>query len=103
MRHALYVSVAVAVFVGTANAQFALPEPFISQLNESGMVFRETLFNGCSLAPIVANRHMDYELALASKSGLLEIRYAIRRYDPSPKGTALMDSSSFRCNASRRR
>jgi hypothetical protein len=69
----------------TAHADMVLPEPFIEALGESGLVFDEAVFQAFENAPVAENPDMDYELAVRSTKIPLEIRYAIRRWDPSPK------------------
>ena len=83
----------------TAHADLALPEPFIEALAEAGLAFNEEAFEAFGIAPIAENPHMDYELAVRSKKIPLEIRFAIRRYDPSPKvedvGPEMMQRAVF--------
>ena len=67
----------------TAHADLALPEAFIEALAEAGLLFNEQAFEAFEIVPIPDNPHMDYELAVRSKDFPLEIRYALRRYDPS--------------------
>jgi hypothetical protein len=67
------------------HAQISLNPQFVRSLDENGLTFRETALQNYSPAQITANPHMNYELAVRSRKVPLEIRYAIRRYDESPK------------------
>ncbi len=68
------------------HAQIAVGAEFVNSLNENGLTFRDTALKDYATTQIRSNPHMNYELAVTSKKLPLEIRYAIRRYDPSPKG-----------------
>ena len=83
---------AVALAGGGASpvlAQVRLPEEFVEQLTDGGLTFKESLFKGYVVVPVIENRHMNYELALGSANPRTEVRYAIRRYDRSPKDAAV--------------
>jgi hypothetical protein len=64
-----------------ALAQVSLSEDFLDELQENDLTFNETDFKDFAPAPIVDNPDMNYELAARSPTGL-EVRYAIRRFDP---------------------
>jgi hypothetical protein len=75
----------------TAHAQVVPNEEFLRELQDGGLAFRETDLKDYSMAPIVDNPHMDYEFAVRSKKMPLEIRFAVRREDPSPKEAVSID------------
>ena len=75
----------VATLAGAANCEVMPDETFIRELDDGGLVFRETLLKDFAPAPIIDNEHMNYELAARRAQPDLEIRYAIRTFDPSPR------------------
>lgn len=71
------------------HSQVALDAAFLQALDQNGLTFRETALADYNPTRIVNNPHMNYELAVRSRKVPLEIRYAIRRYDPSPREAAV--------------
>ena len=66
-----------------ADAQVALSEEFLDELQENDLTFNEANLKDFAPAPIHDNPDMNYELAARSPTEL-EIRYAVRRFDPKP-------------------
>jgi hypothetical protein len=81
----LFLFAVLAALSGTAHSEVMPDEAFIRELDDADLVFRETLLKDFAPAPIIENRHMNYELAASLDQPRLEIRYAIRTYDPSPR------------------
>jgi hypothetical protein len=86
----LFLVAALASLVGVTHAEVVPNEPFIRALDEAGFIFRETLLNDYTTAPITENEHMNYELAARRDKPGLEIRYAIRTFDPSPREASVL-------------
>ena len=93
VRAPLILVALMALFPGDARAQVALNEDFIQELQENGLTFRETNLKDYKIAPITANEDMNYEIAVRSKKVPLEVRYAIRRFDPAPNEASVPPES----------
>jgi hypothetical protein len=82
VRHRLLVFAMLwGAWPAIATGQVILNEQFLRELQENGLTFSETTLKDYTIAPIINNPHMDYELAVRSKRMPLEIRYAVRRFD----------------------
>ena len=94
MRHRLLVfAMLCGSWPAIATGQVILNEQFLRELQDNGLTFSETTLKDYTIAPIIENPHMDYELAVRSKRIPLEIRYAVRRYDQlSKKGSVPVES-----------
>jgi hypothetical protein len=85
-RYAVLLLVATLTSLGGATHAEVIPnEPFIRAIDDAGLTFRETILKHYDTTRITDNEHMNYELAVRLEKPRLEIRYAIRAFDPSPR------------------
>lgn len=89
LRAPVFLLLAVACLPTAMYPQISPGADFLQSLDENGLTFHEAALKDYSAAQIHSNPHMSYELAASSRKLRLEIRYAIRRYDPSPKSPSV--------------
>ena len=71
----------LGLFTSGLHAQLSLPAEFNGMLGQRGMMLDSGLLAGYELVPVIPNDDMEYNVALRSASGRLEVRYAFR-WDP---------------------
>ncbi len=71
----------LGLFTSGLHAQLSLPAEFSRTLGQRGMMLDSGPLAGYELVPVMPNDDMEYDVALRSASGRLEVRYALR-WDP---------------------
>ncbi len=71
----------LGLFTSGLHAQLSLPAEFSRTLGQRGMMLDSGPLAGYELVPVIPNDDMEYDVALRSASGRLEVRYALR-WDP---------------------
>ena len=71
----------LGLFTSGLHAQLSLPAEFSRTLGQRGMMLDSGPLAEYELVPVMPNNDMEYDVALRSASGRLEVRYALR-WDP---------------------
>ena len=87
MRWTTVAVVALILCAAGLEAQLRLPADFSRRLNQRGMMLDLAPLSGYTLVPVISNDDMEYDLALQSPTGRLEVRYALRDW-PGSSGSA---------------